>query len=67
MINGTIKYRIDIPYYLSLSTQSFYWKRTVYKDVKEFIPNDSPTPKGQEVILTHYLDANLMHYMMTGK
>ena len=31
------------------------------------IPNDAPTPLGNYVTLTHYVDANLMHDIATGR
>jgi hypothetical protein len=35
--------------------------------VKEDIPSDAPKPLGNYVLLTHYLDANLYHDMLTGR
>ena len=36
-------------------------------DAKERIPEDCPTPLGRFVTTIHYVDANLMHDMVTGK
>jgi hypothetical protein len=35
--------------------------------VTEDIPTDAPKPLGKYVLLTHYLDANLYHDMLTGR
>jgi hypothetical protein len=43
------------------------WSSSVYGDVKEIIPMDIPEPKGKNVTLSHYFDANLYHNMVTGR
>ena len=43
------------------------WLRTVYGDVKEEIPKDVPKPLGKCVKHTAYVDANLLHCLMTGR
>jgi len=40
---------------------------TVYGELKEILPTDAPEPLGEFVTLTHYVDANVMHNMTTGK
>ena len=42
------------------------WAKSVYGDVSELIPKDAPVPLGRHVTLTHYIDANLYHDMLTG-
>ena len=39
----------------------------MYGQVHEVIPNDAPTPIGNPVTLTTYVDANLYHDMITGQ
>jgi hypothetical protein len=39
----------------------------VYGDVKEIIPKDAPKPLGKYVTSVHFVDANLMHCMATGR
>ena len=41
--------------------------RTVYSDVKEIVPADTPVPKGPPVSITTYVDANLYHDLLTGR
>ena len=64
---GAIRFRIGEPDYSSLPTQEFDWTRTVYSNASERIPEDCPTPLGRYVTTTHYVDANLMHDIVTGK
>ena len=39
----------------------------MYGDVKELIPHDAPEPLGKRVVQTTYVDANLMHDLLTGR
>jgi hypothetical protein len=39
----------------------------VYGKVKVLLPKDAPQPLGKYVTLSHYVDANLMHDITTGK
>jgi len=55
------------PNYSPLPEQDFDWMHTVYGELKEILPTDAPEPLGKFVTLTHYVDANLMHDMTTGK
>ena len=34
---------------------------------REVLPHDAPEPLGKPVVSVHYVDANLMHCMATGK
>ena len=43
------------------------WDHSVYGNPKEEVPSDAPTPLGKYVQLTHYVDANLLHNVLTGK
>ena len=40
---------------------------TVYEGAKEILPHDAPHPLGKPVYFTTYVDANLMHDILTGK
>ena len=55
------------PDYSALPEQDFDWMHTVYGELQEILPTDAPEPLGEFVTLTHYVDANLMHDMTTGK
>ena len=65
--DGAIRFQIGEPDFSSIPSQDFDWSRTVYSDAKEYIPHDCPEPLGRYVTTTHYVDANLMHDMITGK
>jgi hypothetical protein len=43
------------------------WSSSVYRDVKEIIPTNILEPKGKNVTLSHYFNANLYHNMVTGR
>jgi hypothetical protein len=62
-----IRYRTDPPDYSNLPTQNHDWTRSVYGNVHEIIPDDTPSPKGKSVIMSTFVDANLMHDMITGR
>ena len=65
--DGSIRFRTGEPDLSALPIQEYDWSRTVYMDAKERIPEDCPTPLGRFVTTIHYVDANLMHDMVTGK
>jgi hypothetical protein len=39
----------------------------VYGNVRELLPKDAPEPLGKYVTLSHYVDANLLHNITSGK
>jgi hypothetical protein len=45
----------------------FDWCRTAYSGAKEEIPDLAPKALGKPVITTHYVDANLLHDLSSGK
>ena len=62
-----IMYRPKEPDYSHLRKQEYEWTRTVYGNVKEEMTKDIPKPLGKRVITTTFLDANLLHNIITGK
>ena len=52
--------------YSDVPEKEYDWFQ-IYGDVKEMLPADCPKPLGKSVILTHYVDANLMHDITTGR
>ena len=52
---------------MHLPEQEYEWTSSFYGNVKEEIPKDIPKPLGNSVITTTFLDANLLHYIVTGK
>src|SRR5210317_2582033 len=55
-----------LPDYSDLEIPHYSWADSVYRNPREDIPTDALTPLGLPVILTHYVDANLYHCMLTG-
>jgi histone deacetylase 1/2 len=67
MRNAVIRVRTDLPDYSGLPDNQHNWDRSIYKNAKELIPDDIPTPLGKPVICTSYVDANLYHDLTTGR
>jgi hypothetical protein len=67
MKDAMIRVRTAEPDYSGLSDQAFDWTQTVYGNISEILPKDAPPPLGKYVTLTHYVDANLYHDMLTGR
>ena len=67
MRNAMIRVRTDEPDYSDIPDFEYDWSKSVYGEVHEILPTDAPEPLGQYVTLTHYVDANLMHNVVTGK
>lgn len=62
-----IKLLIKLPDYYHLPIQLLYWDRSIYGNYKEVILIYFPIPKVTPIVLTHYIDDNLLHYMISGK
>ncbi len=65
--DGAIRYRTDLPDMSLYPFNDYAWKKTVYGNVTEVLPSDEPEPLGKPVVLRTYVDANLMHDMVTGR
>ena len=55
------------PDYSGIITNTYYWEHTWYGGDEEIVPKDSPPPNGKFIILTHYVDANLMLCILIGR
>jgi hypothetical protein len=62
-----IRIRTEEPDYSALPEQDFNWAYSVYGNVREAELTDAPDPLGKYVTLTHYVDANLFHDIITGR
>jgi hypothetical protein len=67
MKHAAIRIRSEEPDYSDIPKFDYDWSQTIYGNVKECKPHDAPTPLGKHVTLTHYVDANLMHDVTTGR
>ena len=55
------------PDFSDLPDLQYDWSRSVYGELTEVLPTNAPPPLGNHVTLTHYVDANLMHDVITGR
>jgi hypothetical protein len=67
MKHAAIRIRTEEPDYSGLAEQDFEWAYSVYGDVREIELTDAPEALGKYVTLTHYVDANLFHDLITGR
>jgi hypothetical protein len=67
MKHASIRVRTEEPDYSDLPENTYDWTYTVYGKVEELLPVDASEPLGNYVTLTHYVDANLMHDVATGR
>ena len=65
--SGAIRFRTDEPDYSDVDVPTYDWSESVYGEPREEIPHDVPEALGRFVTLTHYVDANLMHCLLTGR
>ena len=57
-----IKFRVEEPDFSEFDNRvKSHWSISVYENASENFPEDSPEPRGKQVTLIHYFDANLMH------
>ena len=67
MKHASIRVGTEDPDYSDLPENVHDWTYSVYGKVEELLPIDAPEPLGNHVTLTHYVDANLMHDIATGR
>jgi hypothetical protein len=67
MRHAGIRIRTEEPDYSDLPDLEHDWSKSVYGEITETIPHDAPEPLGKYVTLTHFVDANLMHDIVTGR
>ena len=61
-----LRFRTEEPNYMHLPELEYDWTR-IYGNVLEEIPKDPPEPLGKSATTTTFLDANLLHDLMTGR
>ena len=67
MRHAAIRFRTHEPDYSDLIQTEHSWDKSVYGDVTEELPFNPPKALGKQVILTHNVDANLLHDMLSGR
>jgi hypothetical protein len=65
--SAALRIRINEPDYSQLQDNIYDWAYSVYGDGEELLPHNMPEPLGNYVTLTHYVDANLYHDLLSGK
>ena len=61
-----ICFRVHQPDYSDIKCVKQDWE-SIYGEVHEQMPTNAPKPLGKPVTLMHYVDANLMHDILTGR
>jgi hypothetical protein len=64
---ASICVQTEEPDFSNISDPEYDWTYTVYGKVKELLPKVAHEPLGNYVTLSHYVDANLMHDITSGK
>jgi len=67
MKHASVRIRTEEPDFSDVIDPQYDWSQSIYGTINEDIPKDSPTPLGNYVTLSHYVDANLMHDVITGR
>jgi len=65
--HGIIRICTDKPDCSNIPKKEYDWFYTCYAGAREGVPEDCPTPRGNLVIATTYVDANLFHDMISGR
>jgi hypothetical protein len=65
--DGAIRFRTNIPTHEGYDEVIQHNWESVYDNANEEMPPDMPIPKGKYVRTTSYVDANLMHCLVTGR
>ena len=61
-----LRFRTDEPNYMHLPDLEYDWA-SIYGDVLEEIPMDTPEPLEKSVTIISFIDANLLHDLITGR
>ena len=67
MKHAAIRFRTNMPNYTDIHHVPYSWEQSVYGKVKEAILHDIPEMLGRPVVLTHYVDTNLYHDILTRR
>ena len=62
-----IRFRVEIPDMSAYKKVEFRCERSVYGNVSEVVPNDALEQKGSVVTMITFVDANLIHDVVSGK
>jgi len=61
-----IKFNVEMPNYSRFKIECPNWGH-IYHPCQEELPSDMPEPRGKPVMTTTFVDANLLHDLITGR
>ncbi len=64
--DASITFNVEEPEHSAYEIQQPEWKY-IYGDCEESIPENMPKPKGKPITITTFVDADLMHDLITGR
>ena len=67
MKHGTIRFRTEMPDTSDFDFLVQDWSNSPYADTREEFPKNLPLARGKPVLMTTFVDANLMHDVLSGK
>jgi len=67
MKHGTIRYRTELPDTSDFDFIKQDWSNSAYAGTREEYPKNLPPARGRQVLMTTFVDANLMHDVLSGK
>lgn len=67
MKNTCIRLCTALTYYRDVTVPTFDWSNSIYGTPREVKPDNAPPALGHAVVLTHYVDANLFHNILSGQ
>ena len=65
--DASITFDTELPKHSHLHVEQLPDWKYIYGDCKEELPDKMPKPKGKRVVISTFVDANLMHDMITGR
>ena len=65
--SASIKFNTYVPEYADLEIDQLPDWKYIYGNCKEETPENTPEPRGKRVVISSFVDANLMHDIITGR
>ena len=67
MRHTVIMFKTILPENTDILHIKYNWEHSIYGNVKEELQNNTPNVLGKPIILTHDVDANFYHDLLTGR
>jgi hypothetical protein len=65
--DAAIRFRTEEPDIEGFEEEKYDWDMSVYSGITEDIPEDIPVPRGKDMVMSTYVDANLLFCRATGR